>query len=102
MRTFYQARTGRRQDFGIENDCQLKQVARLAAGVQAGAACGKAAGWLVQLPPCIDTVIILAGLMARSVAPKASGMSFMTSCCMCLPFLFALLCARKRPGNRRP
>ena len=40
---------------------------------------GKVPGSLIQMIPYVVTVIVLAGLMAKSVAPKAIGTPFVKS-----------------------
>ena len=40
---------------------------------------GKIPGSLIQMAPYIFTVIILAGFMAKSIAPKAIGVPFVKS-----------------------
>jgi simple sugar transport system permease protein len=40
---------------------------------------GKVPGSLIQMIPYVVTVIVLAGLMAKSVAPKAIGVPFVKS-----------------------
>jgi simple sugar transport system permease protein len=40
---------------------------------------GRIPGALIQMIPYVVTVIVLAGLMARSVAPKAAGQPFVKS-----------------------
>jgi simple sugar transport system permease protein len=40
---------------------------------------GRIPGSLIQMVPYVVTVIVLAGLMAKSVAPKAIGVPFVKS-----------------------